>query len=191
MKKIYILISIFLAIFTLGFYIAYPILSNKEKVYDWYNTVGNPKNFSYGLNINSNKKYEINFCFITNATFKFFSPNFSVTHSTDKVDNKYYTDIDVFNFSRKDFPYFSLKPNMTTRYTVNLDFENAFKKSNEYCNLDFETFGSDQKYFRYDDILKLKQDAINNPKQQVPESTLTQEQIRQQIEEQEKDDSSR
>jgi len=189
MKKIYIFIPIFLTIFALVFYIVYPIISNKEKVYNWYNTIGNPKDFSYGLNINSSKSYEINFCFITNITSKFFSPNFLVTHSTDKISDKYYTDIDIFNFSRKDFPYFSLKPNITTRYTVNLDFENAFKKSNEYCSLDFENLDPNRNYFKYSDILKFKQDAINNPKQQTPD-TLTPEQARQEIERQIKEEES-
>ena len=178
-----------MTIFALVFYIVYPIISNKEKVYNWYNTIGNPKDFSYGLNINSSKSYEINFCFITNITSKFFSPNFLVTHSTDKISDKYYTDIDIFNFSRKDFPYFSLKPNITTRYTVNLDFENAFKKSNEYCSLDFENLDPNRNYFKYSDILKFKQDAINNPKQQTPD-TLTPEQARQEIERQIKEEES-
>jgi len=166
-----------------------PISNESKNILSRYTTATNdPKNFNYGVNINTGIPYYVNTCFFNN-TFNYFSNSrIVVIHSSyeNKSNSEYTTAVDIFRYERK-LNFWSIDFVSVESAILDGNFDELKLKSDNFCKIEQASFHSTSAQ----EILQLKSDAINNPKQQVPESTLTQEQIRQQIEEQEKDDSSR
>jgi len=189
-KNIYIIVlsvTIFIAILTF-LAVALPIFDLKEKVLSVFTSIdANPYNFPSGINIDSSKPYKVNVCFNKNITQFFFNPRAVVTHSTYETSpNIFNTELNIVEYDRS-FPYISLVPKrLTTVYNFE-DFLTSEKKSSEYCGIDFSD--ENRRIFSYDQLLQLKQDAINNPKQKTPD-ILTEEEIRKELERQIKEEES-
>jgi len=187
-KNIIIIVLIVIFTFISSLMAMYlPIYIKSNEVLNIYTTASNdPKNFDSGININTGIPYNIHICWSEN-TFKYFmNPRLVVIHSNYKSPlGGERTRVNVIEYKRN---FLSLELNGLYTNYLRKDFEYTNSKFADYCSVDLdESFN----FYSKSDLEKYKSEAQKTPKQQVPESTLTQEQIRQQIEEQEKDDSSR
>ena len=169
-------------------YTILPIYNESKNVLNWYTTISDPKDFNYGVNIDSTRSYSVNICWSENLTKLLFNPRFIIINNNYVLNGKDYVEVDIFQYNRDVNNTFTLDKLASTNF--NITYEAAINKMNDYCNysdLSAEKFSISSPQ----ELLQLKSDAINNPKQQVPETTLTQEEIRKQLEEQEKNESAR
>jgi len=190
-KRNYIFLGLFITIFVLIFYIFSFIIpiyfTNPNKVYDQFTTISdNPKNFNYGINLNTSQPNLLVKC----EQYNFFhqmKPRYVMIHNSEETSpGKFVTDIDIFEFYKNNIFDQNYELNGIYGFFSYEKFDTLQLKRYDFCN-QFD----EQKMRSKDTILKYKSDAINNPKQQVPETTLTQEEIRKQLEEQEKNESAR
>ena len=187
-KNIIIIILIVLFTFILLSLVIYlPIYIKSNQVLDIYTTASDdPKNFDSGININTGIPYKIHVCWFENTFQHFTKPRIIVIHSNYKSPlGGERTRINIIEYKR-DFLSLELNGLYTTYLREN--FEKTDNKFIDYCR---SNLNDSFNFYSKSDLEKYKSDAINNPKQQVPETTLTQEEIRKQLEEQEKNESAR
>jgi len=157
-KYFFIIIPILLIIIGLLFWIT-PFLLTKNNVFNWYTTISDPKDFNYGVNIDSTRQYSSNICW--NSLFSL-SPRYIVVANDYQIDGEYDTDVHLIQYTRNAFDFWNLKPDKLFAFSDKKSHDEIVKNTSYWCS---QSPSSETIYRTYDYLMKLKQDAIDHPKQ--------------------------